>query len=297
MLSRSAANLYWMSRYMERAESISRLLKACLHSGLAHQKHRTDIVGIPLRVQGIWDDYEQRGIPLTAEAVEQDFLWGEHGSSLKSCLFYARENARAERSRLSAEVWETVNSAWLELPELQASGRPIDEWVREKAFVFHGAVHVTMPRTTARSFVRLGTFVERADQTLRILDVYDELSALEDLSDYYHWLVLLHSVSALDAYQETYGDVPDRTKVAQLLVFNRDIPRSLRYCAERVASLVDSIGGGQKAARAVAQMLVGLQHDGASDWTRTSQKDYLKRLTHEMEVLTGALQADYLEAL
>jgi uncharacterized alpha-E superfamily protein len=147
-------------------------------------------------------------------------------------------------------MWEVVNTTWLGLCEFKASqvgsrdaGRFL-AWVKERSHLFRGVTFGTMLHDEAFRFNRLGTFVERADNTARILDVsYNAFAEDEEIphAEYYHWTALLRSVSALEAYRAVYRDHIDPARVAQLLILDRQLPRSLMFCIHEVYLALESV--------------------------------------------------------
>jgi uncharacterized alpha-E superfamily protein len=253
MLSRTADHLYWMSRYIERAESLARLVDAHYrmsllpHSGASlAQSLRSTMTALHME-----DAFHKRHETIDPRKVF-DFvsLDRDYGGSIFSCLKAARENARAVRGSLTSELWETLNSTWLEARSL-ASPRssPADighfvEWVKERSHLTRGVTIGTMMRDEAFHFTRIGTFIERADSTARILT-----SRQHDLvpgavagavPDPYEWSVLLRALSAFEVYRRAFRDVITPLKVAQLLILRDDMPRSLiRCCKELYHNLRD----------------------------------------------------------
>jgi len=167
-------------------------------------------------------------------------------SSIYACLTGARENARAVRGTLTTEVWETHNATWLEMCNRLAKGLgevdPSDffEWVKYRSHLAHGVTMGTMLDDEAMTFIRLGSFLERADNTARILDVKyhaaKEHGSRDPQRDFYYWAALLRSVSAFEIYRKVYRDVITPERVAELLMLRADMPRSLLACVEGVVT-------------------------------------------------------------
>jgi uncharacterized alpha-E superfamily protein len=173
-------------------------------------------------------------------------------SSLYSCLRAARENARAVRGTLTTEVWETANATWLEFRRLLADGRlqrdPSDvfEWVKFRSHLSRGVTLGTMLQDESFHFLRIGTFLERADNTARLLDVKFHAAQSEFFGaregrepvevDFYHWSAILRSVSGFEVYRKVYRNVIRPEKVAELLILRPDMPRSLVACMDEVVA-------------------------------------------------------------
>ncbi|WP_321787525.1 alpha-E domain-containing protein [Paraburkholderia sp. J94] len=243
MLSRTADHLFWMARYMERAENTARMLdinlKALLLPGNADDEARTHRA--MLRISELDAAFDARHEKVTRANV-LEFLVADptNPSSIYSCLQAARENARAVRGTLTTEWWETVNDTWLQFHELLRSDEltthpeTLFEWVKFRSHLSRGVRVGTALQDDALFFTQLGTFLERADNTARILDVRfvevdnaDSRSAARQLEDFYYWTSILSSVSALEIYRKVYRDVVTPARVVELLILNQQMPRSL----------------------------------------------------------------------
>jgi uncharacterized alpha-E superfamily protein len=247
MLSRTADHLYWMSRYIERAESLARLVDA--HYRMSLLPHSSEALAQSLSstmsALQMEEAYKKGHEAIEPRAVfEFISLDRDFGGSIISCLRAARENARAVRGSLTSELWETLNSTWLEARALapRGSARPdigaFVEWVKERSHLTRGVTIGTMMRDEAFHFTRIGTFLERADSTARILTAHQgDLVPGADagvVPDPYEWSVLLRALSAFEVYRRVYRDVITPFKVAQLLILRDDMPRSLLRCCKEV---------------------------------------------------------------
>src|ERR1039457_2343620 len=247
MLSRTADHMYWMSRYIERAESLARLVDAHYRMSLLPdddaalaQSLRSTMTALQME-----DAYWERHDTIEPRAVfEFVSLDREFSGSIFSCLRAAREDARAVRGSLTSELWETLNSTWLDARTLVARSAPhadigqFVEWVKERSHLTRGVAVGTMLRDEAFHFTRIGTFLERADSTARILTAHqNDLQPGADaiaVPDPYQWSVLLRALSAFEVYRRVYRDVITPFKVAQLLILHDDMPRSLLRCCKEV---------------------------------------------------------------
>lgn len=299
MLSRTASNLYWMARYIERAENTARMLH------IAHQKAmlasaRAVTAGEwaqPLLITGRHDAYVASGRAIDAPSVTTCMaIDPDNPASIGSCIRLARENARAARSTITSEMWEVVNTTWLGLQDFDASvfqsreaGRFL-AWVKERSHLFRGVTFGTMLHDEAFRFNRLGTFVERGDNTVRILDVsYNALAEQEEIphAEYYHWTALLRSVSALEAYRKVYRDHIDPERVAQFLMLDRQLPRSLMYCIHEVYMALESVIGNVSAPpmRTVMGLYAQLDNATVSDLCDAAGRLDLQPVLRRLEML------------
>ncbi|MEY4496642.1 MAG: hypothetical protein RL744_1706 [Pseudomonadota bacterium] len=274
MLSRTADCLYWMARYTERAENTARMLDV---------NHQTSLLPQPtefleqswkklLTISKLEESFLQKYDAVTRENV-LDFMIYEtsNPSSIVSCLFAARENARVIRGKITSEAWETQNTTWLELQRIlearnQADPSRLLDWVKHRCHLFRGVMHGTMLKNEAFYFMNVGTLLERADNTARILETkYEGQAALKVLRtdkkgkavdgevveiidgadgnffDFYHWAALLRSVSAFEIYRQIYSDQVTPKQVAQLLIFNKQMPRSLVCCVNELIPLISEV--------------------------------------------------------
>lgn len=252
MLSRTADHLFWMARYTERAENTARMLDVRVQyslmpqSALAAQQGWRTMLGVSELEEAFDAKYSA---PTQKEVI--DFMVRDPGnpSSIASCLTGARENARAVRGTLTTEVWETENTTWLELQHHLRSG-VLDcnpgqflEWVKHRSHLSRGVTLGTMVQDEAFNFIRLGTFLERADNTARILDVKFKFLATDtgevgEQGSFYYLAALLRSVSAFEIYRKVYRDAITPARVAELLMLHPKMPRSLVAC---LAAVVDNL--------------------------------------------------------
>ncbi len=258
MLSRTADHLFWMARYMERAENTARMLDVNYQTSLLPQSEQMALQGWSglLSISELTWAYHQKHKDITARSVMEFMVRDESNlSSIWHCLRAARENARAVRGALTTEVWETQNQTWLEFNRMLKEGSferdpgAFFEWVKFRSHLSRGVTVGTMLQDEALHFLRIGTFLERADNTARLLDVkfqalaggdYFGPDASKELQevDFYHWSAILRSVSGFEIYRKVYRNVILPEKVAELLILRPDMPRSLAACMnEAVANL------------------------------------------------------------
>jgi uncharacterized alpha-E superfamily protein len=296
MLSRTAENLFWMARHIERAENTARVLDVA---------HRTSLLPLdidgtqaylwyaPLNITGCADSYEVKYGLAKADTVSHYMaIDPDNPTSIYSCLKLARENARTVRGAITSEMWEVINDTWLELNLLPKQMdyekfRDFFDWVKNRSHLFRGVTLGTITKDIGLSFIKLGTFLERADNTARILDVkyhilLPSLNHVGGAADYYQWGSLLKSVSAFEAYQKTYRDVISPQRVSELLIFRDDMPRSLHACMDEVEDALRAINGhsGKEAQRLAgeqhAALHFGLTQDAFSEGLHEFLTDFLK---------------------
>ncbi len=287
MLSRTADHLFWMSRYIERAESLARLLDVTWQMSLvpqslaaANQNWKAIIA-----LNSLDEEFAARHSAVNAENVLR-FMVSDtsNQASILSCLRLTRENAHAVRGTITSEMWETMNATWLEARERsfeQIANAGVGEffdWVKMRSSLSRGTTLGTLLQDEAYHFIRLGTLLERADNTARILDVkYHVLRPHGDegATDFYQWGALLRSVSAFEVYRKAYRDVITPERVAELLILRRDMPRSLHFCLNGVVKNLELIANRQSGE---TQRQAGLLH-AQLHYARI--EDILERGLHE----------------
>lgn len=313
MLSRAAENLYWMTRYTERAEAMARILD------VAHRMALQGSVGLEhggpwgpaLIIAGCEKAFALHGGPATARNVI-DFLAfaPANPSSIFACLKAARENARAMRAQITSEVWQSINAAWLEMQGFTHARAEIDgysiffDWVRERSHLIRGVAEGTMPRGDAYCFMRLGTLIERADATARILDVkyHMLLPSPRDVGgavDYYQWAALLRSVSSFRIYRQIYRDVIKPMQVAELLILRADMPRSLHACFGEIVTLLQGLREGYHvnylSVRMAESMLMKLRYGDIETIFRRGLHEYLTELVDANIELGAQIARDFMQ--
>lgn len=247
MLSRTADHIYWMARYTERAENLARMLD--VHHRMSLLAKGNELVdrnwGAILSINELDGDFAHRYDGLTQANVVQYMAFDPaNPSSIYSCLRAARENAHAVRGTLTSELWETINYTWLKMRDTGREVMAEDlgaffEWVKFRSHLSRGVSVGTMLQDEAFNFLRLGTFLERGDNTARLLDVkyHVLLPGKEDVggsADYYQWGSLLKSLSAFEIYRKVYRDAITPLRVAELLILRDDMPRSMHRCMNEV---------------------------------------------------------------
>lgn len=320
MLSRTADHLYWMSRYIERAENTARLLSVSYDTSMlpkaARQAQKTwqgvlsisELVPAYLAIHG----------EITRDKVLHFMVRdGNNPASILCCLRAARENARAVRGTLTTEVWETHNQTWLELKRQLDEGvferdpAQFFEWVKERSHLSRGVIQGTMLQDDAYHFLRLGTALERADNTARLLDVKFHAAERGEYHgserggvggaaqfDFYHWSTLLRSVSAFEVYRKVYRDVITPERVAELLILRPDMPRSLLASMQEVVANLTLVANEQseETQRKAGRLLVDLRYARIEEILATGLHAYLTEFLERVNALGGDISRDFLVA-
>ncbi|MBR7781137.1 alpha-E domain-containing protein [Undibacterium luofuense] len=250
MLSRTADHLFWMARYIERAENTARMLDVHVQNSMVPQPVEVAERGwrALLSISELLEAFDHKyGLLSRRDVLDFMVRDPDNPSSIVACIEQARENARAVRGTLTTEVWETQNATWLELKEKLSSGvleqdpAQFFEWVKFRSHLARGVIQGTMLRDEAWNFLQLGASLERADNTARILDVKFHGASDKQISDplriprdFYYWAALLRSVSGFEIYRKVYRDVITPERVAELLMLHPDMPRSLLACMDDV---------------------------------------------------------------
>ncbi|MGD0837430.1 MAG: alpha-E domain-containing protein [Polyangia bacterium] len=309
MLSRTADNLYWTGRYMERAENLARVLDVSYRNsllGLAAAAPESEWRDA-LAILGNPAQFYQRGHDFTEAAVVRFFaLDTESPCSIKFCVQAARENARALRAVISTEMWESINSTWLAVSDLDHAGllarglREFCDWVKERSHLFRGVSHGTTLHDDAFHFLRLGTFLERADSTARLLDTkyrsLESMNAEATGATYYAWGSVLRQASAFRAYHQTYHDVITPRRVAELLILRLEMPRSLRFCARELAQHLDALAGTRdlEAQRLVGELHARLRFATIDRLLGQGLHEFLAEVVGRITELSSQLAQDFL---
>jgi uncharacterized alpha-E superfamily protein len=314
VLSRIADSLYWMSRYLERAGDTARLIEINLLYLLEAEDALSPAAqwGPLLSINGSEDAYATcyPGAEITAHKMIQ-FMTQERSNpnAIRTSLRLARENARVVRDRISKEMWEAMNELWLQMdrqlqsPLLPERAARVYAEVRNGVARFHGLTSNTMMRGEGWDFYLLGTFLERADMTARILDVKYHL-LLPDLSmvgsplDYYQWAALLRSLSGFEAFRRKYHAGLRPIDVGEFVIFERDFPRSLRFCVDRLHNALEDIGAPAPDSPSTASMRVLVERLGKLTAERVFQQglhEFLQDFLDQISDLHAALAADYFD--
>jgi uncharacterized alpha-E superfamily protein len=265
MLGRTANDLYWLARYVERAESMARLIEVGYRIALLpreqeggyNEEWRSTLASAGC-ADGFFAKYEH---PNGRDVINYLLFDTSNPSSVQSCLAAARRNGRAQRIALTRDMWEALNDAWMEFSKIKPEEVTANElprlldWIRSRSALYRGAMLNTILRSDTYYFSQIGTFLERADNTARILDVkyfvlLPEIEMVGTGVDNVQWGAILRSVSAHRSYRWVYKQNYKPWRIAEYLMFNPAMPRSLRACYDMMNAsfegLAQRCGGRQK---------------------------------------------------
>ncbi len=314
MLSRTADHLFWMSRYTERAENTARMLDVNYQTSLLPQSDAVAVMGWQglLSISELLPTYTELHGDIEAKTV-MDFMVKdeENPSSIVSCLSAARENARAVRGTLTTEVWETLNTTWLEVKRMIRAGEferdpsQFFEWVKFRSHLSRGVTVGTMLMDEALYFMRLGTFLERADNTARLVDVkfhavqsdfFGAANEKDQEYDFYHWSAILRSVSGFEVYRKVYRDVIKPERVAELLILRPDMPRSLHASLNAVVTNLALVANDQSSEtnRRAGKLAAELKYGRIDEILATGLHAYLTQFLDRVNDLGAHISRDFL---
>lgn len=315
MLSRTADHLYWMARYMERAENTARMLDVNYQTGMLPRSasHTQAAWRGLLSLSELTAAFEHRHDELNARNVIEFMVRDRSNvSSIYNCLRAARENARAIRGVLTTEVWEMANQSWLEFNrlldtcDLERDPGEIFEWVKFRSHLSRGVSLGTMLQDEAFYFLRIGTFLERADNTARLLDVKFQGLDTEFFGsrkdpdqpeiDFYHWSAVLRSVSGFEIYRKVYRNVIMPDKVAELLILRPDMPRSLLYCVKEVVHNLERVANGNSrdTQRLAGRLRADLQFSRLDEILGAGLHAFLTQFLNRIAALGSGISRDFL---
>ena len=314
LLCRTANELFWMARYIERAENTARLLDVT---------YRTSLLPYHIQEPGLaWA--EPWSVPLISTGVATPYykqLPGAHGRERPQvhdhgrgepvvdfgCLRAARESARSVRGAITSEMYEDLNSAWIAIRDhgidrLRAQGvSEFLDWVKMRSHLFRGVTFGTMLRDEAYHFIRLGTHIERADNTARILDTkyHILLPSTADIGgavDYYQWASLLQSLSGFESYRKIYSDLISPRRVAELLVLRDDMPRSLHSCLNFIDDTLELLcdDHSRELRRQAGELHARLHYGKTEEIIRFGLHEYLMDFLDRVSALGGEISRRFL---
>ncbi|MBC21113.1 MAG: hypothetical protein CMJ74_12750 [Planctomycetaceae bacterium] len=311
MLSRTAQNLFWISRYMERAELTARLLEVGYRialmpsAGTGYQNEWSSI----LSVSGADIGYKKKYGPPKQEHIEHYLFHDlDNPNSVASCVSKARENSRAVRTALTTQVWDAMNTGYQELKQLAkeryntANLPALCDWTKSRVSLIRGAIESTQLQDEGYDFLNLGYFNERADNTARLLDIKHYVllptpAAVGSEVDHYQWSTLLRAMSAYRAFRWAYGGLQTPHKVAHFLILNVACPRSLLHCLDRATRHFDRLEHMLQRQSEAQQMVAKLKNNtGAMEVDEIFQQGLHEFLTHfvaEIAAIGESMRASY----
>lgn len=313
MLSRTAESLYWLARYVERADTMARLLEVGYRMALmpsAGAGYRNEWAPL-VSAAGSSDGFAEKfGEDVRQRDVETWLFFDrDNRSSVISCLEAARQNGRAVRTALTNEMWDALNTAYLELRDIERRPRSeaplpqLCDWTKRQAALFRGATEGTHLQNDGYDFLNLGWYLERGDNTARILDVkyYVLLPTIDMIGggiDTYQWSTLLRALSAFRAFHWTYGGEYSPRKIAHFLILNRACPRSLLHCLSQTETHLERLSrayGHRTPAHDRLRVLYGELSDAqVDDVIREGLHEFLTRFIHQNSALGQDVAVGYL---
>jgi len=313
MLSRTAENLFWLARYMERADTMARLLEVGYRMALmpsVDEGYRNEWASL-VAAAGSSSGFEAKfGETFRQRDVETWLFYDrENASSVMSCIETARQNGRAVRTALTTEMWYALNGAYLELREIERRPRSenplpqLCDWTKRQAALLRGATEGTHLQNDGYDFLTLGLYLERGDNTARLLDVkYYVLLPTVDMVggsiDTYQWTTLLRALSAFRAFHWSYGGAYNPRKIAHFLILNRACPRSLLHCHDKAGFHLDRLArayGRRTAAHDRAHASLGeLAEAKVDDILDEGLHQFISRFIHQNAMLAREVADGYL---
>ncbi|HZY68833.1 MAG TPA: alpha-E domain-containing protein [Devosia sp.] len=282
MLGRTAQNLFWLSRYVERAENMARLLEVGYRMSLTSRREggASEHLVSMMQAAEVDEEFALKHKQADVATVSHFMLFDEaNPSSVRSCLLAARTNARSVRTALTSDMWESLNAAWLEFAAVdprEVTGSRLLEmlrWVRTVSHRYRGALLSTFLRDDGYAFSQIGNFVERADNTARILDMkYYVLLPRTDLIggdvDIQQWTLILRAASAHRSYRHVYHDRFKAWNIADYLILRPEMPRSLIFSVgwiNRTLDMLEEVYGGKSAGHDAAAVVTGMLEGNSMD--------------------------------
>ena len=309
LLSRVADSVYWMARYIERAENVARFIGVNLHLQLdlplapAHQWQPL------IDTAGDTETFKERYGEASEENVIRFLAFDdENPNSIFSCLRWARENARSVRETISSEMWEQINSIYLQIQLQRASAQDdslpeVLRSIRLSCHMFQGITEATMRHDEAWHFLRLGRMMERADKTSRILDVKYFILLPSPVNvgtpyDDLHWAAVLKSVSGFETYRKQRGRISPR-QIVEFLVTDREFPRAIRHCVDMAGESLSVITGSAahelkySSERLMSVLRAELGEIQVETVVRSGLHEYLDGLQTKMNAIGDSLKQDF----
>ncbi len=306
MLSRTADSLYWLGRYVERAENTARLLDGTQHLSL---------LPISLDEQGnLWRNLFQSPSEIEAftakhsaftdlPVIEFMALDQENSSSISSCIFAARENTRSARHVLTTEISQCINQTWMDIrgvgmsQVIERGTQDFLDHVKERAHLFKGVIYGTMRRGEPFLFWELGTALERAENTSRLImaraEAFHRANRRDDGFDFYRWGTFLRSANAYSAYRQLYGDIAP-ISVADMLILNANIPRSLLSCIDDTTRILRTLKPEAPCVGMAEQLAAEIRTARLDQVVRSGLAGFLRDFRERVHTLSDQIRVDFI---
>jgi uncharacterized alpha-E superfamily protein len=316
MLCRTASDLYWLARNVERAENNARLVDltqriSLLPERLDPGKSSVTAWRRALDALGQLETYGQNRGDIAADRVLAWLLLdADNPSSIRNCLFQGRELGRAQRGAITAEMYQELNTSWLDLAEAAEGAASSDglsgflDWVKTRSAAFRGVTLGTMSRDEGYHFMTLGTAVERADNTVRLLDIkYAQAEESDgnsrDFIQYYQWSAMLQAMSAFEAYRKAYRDAVHPLHVSEMMIFQQDMPRSLAVCSRWLHRILELLSedGRSEAVRQAGALAASLRFGRMQDVMEQGMRSFLDDFMQRLEALNQAIVDQFMTSI
>ena len=315
MLCRVADSLFWMSRYIERAENTARLVDVNLQLLLELDLSETEIAAHWTSILESLDDkalYDQQWDAITTPSITEFLTFSrDNPSSVISCVLAARENARMIRDQISTEMWEVINRLYLFLRSqdagqiLRSGTSEFFQQVKESSHLFRGVTDGTFPRRVGYEFIKAGCYLERADKTARIVNAKQYLkdnieTPRGGAQDVIQWVAILRSCTALEAYHRIYvGDVRP-SHVVDFLIHSRHFPRSILFCLSELQLAIHAISKcpvslySNEAERLCGRLISDILYSSVEEIVESGLHDYLSKVVSEVSNITLEISNQYM---
>ncbi len=314
MLCRTANDLYWTSRHIERAENTARMIDVAQRIELLPERTeagRQDpaVWRRALDALGLLPAYtERRGPIVTSKVLHYLCLDAENPSSIYASVRSARESARAQRGAITVEMYEDLNTSWFDIRKLgheqfESDGLPrFIEWIKTRSASFRGVTVGTMGRDEGYQFMRLGVFMERADYCIRMLDIKYSEPLTGEAGDarkalgYYQWSALLYAMSAFETYRRLYRTAITPERVAELMILREDLPRSLAACTSAILAVLITLSGQPRSevARQAGALAAETRYGRIEEILAEGMDVYLSRFMQRLFALAGEIDRHFL---
>ncbi len=310
MLSRVADSLYWLSRYLERAEHTARMLDVHLNLGLDQSQGMSVRENRERLMMSMWQTAAGSNNVLDDDYRLTDYLTFDTNNpkSIVMVIAAARENARQVREQISSEMWMQINRLYLDMkcatmPEIwEHQPHEFFRMVREGSHLFQGITDATMNRDEGWQFIQLGRYIERAASIARLLDVNFNALLIDNEAGgtYLQRIGLLKSVTSFEAYCKVYHADMQPNWIVEFLLFNADFPHTIRFCIKQVCQALEDIavksgrGTNNRLQRVAGRLQSSLSFDLVDDVLSGDLHRYLFDIQHQCDLIHMALYETYI---